>query len=1090
MKKRLLSLSLVMMFVLQLFSSIQVVANSSVTLMDAFRDENGVLTVTLKGVSVDEVTVYVADYDVYGRMQNITSQNVTLTGAEQKITFDNIKKGAFVYVWDKENKPLTKKVKVIDKCDVAIESAFHHDDNSATVRIIGTQNEEAVIYIAKYDENNLLNQVVSRNIVFTGRIQEIKFDDVAVGSRVFVWDANGRPLAEQKPVVDRNEAETVYDIIGLEIKDNTAAVTLNSNSVANIVLSFKDEETKDEFYTAKGVTPDFCEGEAVDVTIDYELPKYFIVDAVLTDENGNELCNPIEFIEYTAAYEEFAALTVDDFQEERVLNFDEDRTTNFGVLADDVKVFDGTETTNVFVSSEPGADEMSYSYTFKNPDSKMKALKVGDKVYERDSECLFRIDKITTNSDGTITFEYIEDADNPTVLTDLYDTLKIDTVVEKENPEVQMLDENETALMAVSEPTEFSGTGVGAISGSVKVGIDDYLTLALTSRGVVTTRVKMVFDKDIFGEEYLGISINNTIDLNGELGVGVQIPPEYLIEKELTLLEIPISLGVPGLALDFRVKGFFELTVQADLTLEFGINGRFGVSYTTDTGFHYSQKFSTTQNLKFEGEGEAAIGPRVELALIFGVPGTPVKDLINADVSIEYGWVAHCVFSLNDNTDPSLLEESYHGCIYCLEGELSRRCKFGTKGGLKLTKWLEYYLWEYEKEFAKRPVPIGKNGESAFYFSISNEEDSLFGGEETFGTGECPNKKYRVCFAVEDSHGTELSDKKVTIKKGNKVIAEGSMLTEYLFDGVYTASVETDSGKTITKSFTVYGEPKTVEIKLPDEKQRVSFVVKDTSGKILDDVVVTVIDDDDKVVAQGTNLVEYLSPGDYSASVVDDNGTQHVQFFTVDGKVHEVVFELPQREYYVNVIVRNEDGEVYGDKVVTITKGDEVIAEGVMLNIPLTDGEYCASTVDNDGELVVTYFTVNGKEMTVYLEIEKEKEEEEPELSHVTIKGYTYYLQAGSEIPATKVGITIYDAEGNKVGSTSSNEYYYSDEAAAFSFSGYLPYGTYTLRAFKDGHTLDGYIIHFNVTKTFTVSSSEQTIDLGRIYQSRDVTIF
>ena len=77
---------------------------------------------------------------------------------------------------------------------------------------------------------------------------------------------------------------------------------------------------------------------------------------------------------YTRDMQELLASTVDDYDPDRVLNLDSDKTTNFAVYGEDTIVIDYVPGVNT-VSA---IDDESRTYVINNADDQIKALQPGD----------------------------------------------------------------------------------------------------------------------------------------------------------------------------------------------------------------------------------------------------------------------------------------------------------------------------------------------------------------------------------------------------------------------------------------------------------------------------------------------------------------------------------------------------------------------------------------------------------------------------------------------------------------------------------------------------------------------------------------
>ena len=111
-----------------------------------------------------------------------------------------------------------------------------------------------------------------------------------------------------------------------------------------------------------------AESVTADITMNIDLPEHFIAKAFLLDENNAALCKELVCRTYTTEYEKIASLTVNDFDEDKVVNLDEDEDNNFVVLSNNVISINGTDKVNVLSSS----DVENNTYTLTNIDDTVR----------------------------------------------------------------------------------------------------------------------------------------------------------------------------------------------------------------------------------------------------------------------------------------------------------------------------------------------------------------------------------------------------------------------------------------------------------------------------------------------------------------------------------------------------------------------------------------------------------------------------------------------------------------------------------------------------------------------------------------------
>lgn len=245
-------------------------------------------------------------------------------------------------------------------------------------------------------------------------------------------DADGQYAAS-------NTEETIYSVSGLLMDDTGVTATVNVNSTSVLLVEFF-EDTLGENWTKdamsellKGTpvasvatyTPSYGELINVSIPVDVTLPQYYIAQARLISSEGADLCEPFLYIEGSQQYAAFERKTINDYDQEQVVNFDESITTNFCVLTDSTKKITISDTVNKLTVADIDVEDKivpDHTYTFESPDNTISGLTAGDIVYITGTQYLFKVKSVTNNRDGSITVT----PDNDARLTDFYSTLKVD----------------------------------------------------------------------------------------------------------------------------------------------------------------------------------------------------------------------------------------------------------------------------------------------------------------------------------------------------------------------------------------------------------------------------------------------------------------------------------------------------------------------------------------------------------------------------------------------------------------------------------------------------------------------------------------
>lgn len=353
---------------------------------------------------------------------------------------------------------------------------------------------------------------------FTGWYEEpsgaVTYDfDSAVTDDVTLYAGWGSPDPDADGLyAASNTEETIYSVSGLLMDDTGVTATVNVNSTSVLLVEFFEDTlganwTKDAMSELlKGTpvasvatyTPSYGELINVSIPVDATLPQYYIAQARLISSEGIDLCEPFLYIEGSQQYAEFEKKTVDDYDQDKVINFDESETTNFGVLNKDTKEIAVSETTNkLTVNNIDVADRLvpNHTYTFASPDSTVQGLQQGDIVYIKDTQYLFKVNSVTTNADGSITVE----PDNNAGLEDFYSTLKVDMAAASDEGIQPMSIEDvhieRTLTMEVPLPRIDIKTSDEKFEFELKPTVKECLS------------IKIIYDLKIFGEDYFeGVS--------------------------------------------------------------------------------------------------------------------------------------------------------------------------------------------------------------------------------------------------------------------------------------------------------------------------------------------------------------------------------------------------------------------------------------------------------------------------------------------------------------------------------------------------------------------------------------------------------
>lgn len=211
----------------------------------------------------------------------------------------------------------------------------------------------------------------------TEELQETEKTDARVTSELMVrgTDSFGSMFAQEFSGVAAEQAENNgCNVFSIDMSGNQASVSFETTQDATLVVAVYDENGNQMLASGKkNVTNTETE---TTVTINSgTIPQYYLVRGYLIEtETLRPICTVYESSMYTQEMQEFLAKTTDDFDEEKVLNLDDDDTNNFAVYGDDTIIIPSDTEKNIVVS----ADDSTNTYVIKKADTDMTSLEEGD----------------------------------------------------------------------------------------------------------------------------------------------------------------------------------------------------------------------------------------------------------------------------------------------------------------------------------------------------------------------------------------------------------------------------------------------------------------------------------------------------------------------------------------------------------------------------------------------------------------------------------------------------------------------------------------------------------------------------------------
>ena len=568
--------------------------------------------------------------------------------------------------------------------------------------------------------------------VFTVSVSAVTNDENAsaqnasIQNNLSVQGTNSVGAMLANEIEDKNEEteeNNGCNVFSVAVAGNNAVISFETIVDATLLVAIYNESC--DTLIATGTT-EVKKGETErNVTLDTEdMPQYFYVKGYLIDTATNKpLCTAYSSPMYTKEMQEFLAKTTDDFDENKVLNFDNEDDNNFAVYNEDVKLVDDSGDKNKVTKS----DDTTKTYVIENIDESISSLNEGDIFsynYSDGDALVVKIAKITI--DGTTAT--ITGAD--TELDEVFDYVKIDSTAKKSDFTYD--DSNLSDELKVEEASSRSRTS-RAVDMEASAAFSTGFAINYSPNDTISVTGSLSFGLSVSAKVYVSLSYQY-LELISKQSLGVEI------SVSATMFSHDFSLGEYGV---FPVPGLY-ISIEPAVSFEGEIEVSFGASVETQFGFSVSSSegykdLSKAAEIKTElkVKGKLFIGLKVtgKVKLLGAVAEGGISGKIGPEISAEFAETGNN-------------EDYKHDCGTCLKGEInyikgiSVYAKFFNLDKLK-------FEWSASKSY--------KGGD--FYYSFDYNQ---------FGFTTCPHITYKVTVAVRDKskkpvsgatvNGTETTD--------------------------------------------------------------------------------------------------------------------------------------------------------------------------------------------------------------------------------------------------------------------------------------------------------------------------------------------
>ena len=599
---------------------------------------------------------------------------------------------------------------------------------------------------------------------------------------------------EEAEVAD-TEYSDGYTVTDLVIEGSTAKVTYDTMEEAMLVVALYTEDGMQLINSAKtAVTPDSTEA-----TINFEgdMPEFFMASAYLLDTyDFSPLCAAYDTPIYTREMQELLNSTVDDYDPDRVLNLDEDETTNFAVYTEDVIRVDEAEGVNQITT----CDEDRLLYVIENADETFTALQPGDVVsysYGEGELLLAKVASITV-SGTTVTII----GDSGMELEDVFDYIKLDILADNSDLQEVGADEGEDGAQS-------------SAGGIMPMGDND------ASAEVTPIHYEFLEHEGLEG--YIDVLLDNKMDFlysKGEIyfrweliySVSGNFSVETEKENEERTWSLPVIKefkirGTPAAGMTFKPQ--FVIKASCSVNVNTTLTGSAGISCATGRDpINISTPMKMSDQLKLDGKLFIGFDLKPGLYVIH-------DKIFYIELSIPVG--GNITGEMSGETEGTNgPKEELHECNLCIKGEI-----YGSASVDVTIKFFQKKNIELAGSVTRKFLSF------PFYWSITYAD---------MDWGSCPYKQYLVTVQTVDPNGVPAAGIHVMLGEMGTTTNENGVAQVYLPAGKHNVSA-TYNGQTDSWLLTVSSEPTKMKIILGDSGGGHIFNQGDFGDMMDDDTV-------------------------------------------------------------------------------------------------------------------------------------------------------------------------------------------------------------------------------------------------------------
>ena len=536
---------------------------------------------------------------------------------------------------------------------------------------------------------------------------------ISIESKNAFGNLLGKELKEKTAEQTENEGNNIFLV---EMDRQTANVSFETTEDATLVVCIYSEDGEEMLASA---TSDVETGQTeTKIYIEENLPEYFYLRSFLVNsETLRPLCTSYETPNYTKEMQEFLAKTTDDFEQEKILNLDEDKTNNFAVYSDETKIIKQTKSANQVVE----ADYENDKYVINNANKEITSLKQGDIFsYQYDDGEVLIVKIASIKLDGSTVSITGED----TSMEEAFDYVKINSDIETSEAVVDMskaaegveykglveYKEDDMAQRQLKKGVDIDGSTSKALSyqlTDVKLFGSDNVKFSGNVEAGCEFSVKLYLS---FTYNYLEVKADYSVKINGSLSAKVPF------------CKLPLGyIGFdPFPGVQIGIMPCFVIESNGKININGTLKGTVGIAVSNDENM---KSLSSAPKFTTEIKGE--------ITAFIGIDLSPELSILHKKAaSVTLGATIGAEIKAAFNFFPGASSSKVHACKKCIDGEITG----------KADAKYEVSLLNSDKLKRERSENISVKI-CDFYYSFDFNE---------FAFKSCPHYKFKIDITVID----------------------------------------------------------------------------------------------------------------------------------------------------------------------------------------------------------------------------------------------------------------------------------------------------------------------------------------------------